>query len=66
MLDAFDGKLARILGIESTFGTEFDSFADTVSFCVTSSILIYTTWSSGLNPIVAVIFSFIPIIIWNN
>lgn len=62
MLDAFDGKLARILGIESTFGTEFDSFADTVSFCVTPSILIYTTWSSGLNPILAVIFSFIPIL----
>ena len=61
MLDAFDGKLARMLGIESTFGAEFDSFADTVSFCVTSSLLIYTTWVNGLHPLIAVIFSFVPI-----
>jgi CDP-diacylglycerol--serine O-phosphatidyltransferase len=61
MLDVFDGKLARALGIESTFGTEFDSFADTVSFCVTSSLLIYTTWVEGLHPLVAVILSFIPL-----
>ncbi len=63
ILDAFDGKLARILGIESTFGTEFDSFADTISFCVTSSLLIYTTWTTGLHPILAIIFSFIPILL---
>ena len=61
MLDGFDGKLARLLGIESTFGTEFDSFADTVSFCVTSSLLIYTTWVNGLYPLIAVILSFVPI-----
>ena len=61
MLDAFDGKLARMLGIESTFGTEFDSFADTISFCVTSALLIYTTWVNGLHPLIAVILSFVPI-----
>jgi CDP-diacylglycerol--serine O-phosphatidyltransferase len=61
ILDGFDGKLARLLGIESTFGTEFDSFADTVSFCVTSSLLIYTTWVYGLHPLIAVILSFVPI-----
>lgn len=62
MLDAFDGKLARMLGIESTFGAEFDSFADTISFCVTSSLLIYTTWVNGLHPLIAVILSFVPIL----
>lgn len=62
ILDTFDGKLARALGIESTFGTEFDSFADTVSFCVTSSVLIYTTWTSGLLPVFAILFSFMPIL----
>ena len=61
MLDVFDGKLARGLGIASTFGTEFDSFADTVSFCVTSALLIYTTWVEGLHPIIAVSLSFIPL-----
>lgn len=63
ILDAFDGKLARLLKIESTFGTEFDSFADTISFCVTSSILIYTTWTIGMNPILAIVVSFIPIML---
>lgn len=62
MLDAFDGKLARGLGIESTFGTEFDSFADTVSFCVTSSLLIYTTWVEGLHPLIAISLSFVPLL----
>ena len=33
-LDIFDGKIARLLGISSKFGVEFDSLADTVSFCV--------------------------------
>ncbi|MEE8341226.1 MAG: CDP-diacylglycerol--serine O-phosphatidyltransferase [Candidatus Neomarinimicrobiota bacterium] len=62
MLDGFDGKLARMLGIESTFGTEFDSFADTISFCVTSSLLIYTSWVNGLHPLIAVTLSFVPIL----
>jgi CDP-diacylglycerol--serine O-phosphatidyltransferase len=62
ILDTFDGKLARLLSIESTFGTEFDSFADTVSFCTTSSLLIYTTWAVGMNPILAIVVSFTPIL----
>ena len=62
ILDGFDGKLARGLGIESTFGTEFDSFADTVSFCVAPSLLIYTTWVEGLHPLVAVSLSFVPLL----
>jgi CDP-diacylglycerol--serine O-phosphatidyltransferase len=61
ILDAFDGKLARGLGIESTFGTELDSFADTVSFCVAPSLLIYTTWVEGLHPLIAVSLSFVPL-----
>ena len=42
LFDAFDGKIARLLGIDSKFGLEFDSMADTVSFCVVPSILIYS------------------------
>ena len=62
ILDAFDGKLARLLGIESTFGTEFDSFADTISFCTTSALLIFTIWTSGIHPGIAIIISFLPIL----
>ena len=50
MLDVFDGKIARLLGIESKFGMEFDSMADTVSFCVVPSILVYSLYVDGLQP----------------
>ena len=62
ILDAFDGKLARLLGIDNTFGTEFDSFADTISFCATSSILIYTIWTVQLHQTIAIALSFIPLV----
>ena len=39
--DVFDGKLARLLGIPTRFGAEFDSFADTISFCAVPSLIIY-------------------------
>ncbi|MBT5115331.1 MAG: CDP-diacylglycerol--serine O-phosphatidyltransferase, partial [Candidatus Marinimicrobia bacterium] len=48
--DVFDGKIARMLGIESRFGVEFDSMADTVSFCVVPSVLIYSLYVNGLPP----------------
>ena len=60
--DAFDGKLARLLGIPSRFGAEFDSFADTISFCTVPSLIIYSVYVQGLPLIVGVIFSFIPLL----
>ncbi len=62
MMDAIDGKLARMIGIPSKFGTEFDSFADTISFCVAPGILIYVTWVDGLPTILAGIVAFTPIL----
>ena len=50
--DVFDGKLARLLGIPSRFGAEFDSFADTISFCTVPSLIIYSVYVKGLPPIV--------------
>ena len=61
LLDAFDGKTARLLQIESRFGMEFDSMADTISFCVVPSILIHSLYVNGLNPLVGSIISFMPI-----
>ena len=61
MLDAFDGKLARLFGIESKFGMEFDSMADTISFCVVPSVLVYSLYVKGLNPIIGLLMSFMPI-----
>ena len=34
LMDIFDGKIARLLGISSKFGVEFDSLADTVSLLI--------------------------------
>jgi CDP-diacylglycerol--serine O-phosphatidyltransferase len=62
VFDAIDGKLARLLGIPSRFGTEFDSFADTVSFCVAPALLIYRVYVDGLPPLLAGMFSFIPLL----
>ena len=61
LLDAFDGKIARLLGIESQFGVEFDSMADTISFCVVPSILIHTFYIEGLHPLLGSAVSFLPL-----
>ena len=58
LMDIFDGKIARLLGISSKFGVEFDSLADVVSFCVAPSVLVYNIYCVELNTIVASIFSF--------
>ena len=61
MLDVFDGKIARMLGITSRFGMEFDSMADTVSFCVVPSVLVYTLYVKGLSPLLGLLISFMPL-----
>ncbi len=60
--DSIDGKLARLLGISSRFGTEFDSLADTVSFCVTPSVMVYLVYGNGLPPVLRGIICFIPLL----
>lgn len=40
-LDAFDGRVARLLKAESPFGVEMDSLADLISFCAAPAFLIY-------------------------
>ena len=61
MLDVFDGKIARMLGITSRFGMEFDSMADTVSFCVVPSVLVYTLYVKGLSPLLGLLIAFMPL-----
>ena len=60
--DVFDGKLARLLGIPTRFGAEFDSFADTISFCAVPSLIIYLVYVEGLPPLLGGLISFIPIL----
>ena len=48
VMDLFDGKIARFLGISSKFGVEFDSLADMVSFCIFPSMLVSKLYFNGL------------------
>ena len=61
MLDVFDGKIARMLGITSRFGMEFDSMADTVSFCVVPSVLVYTLYVEVLSQLLGLLIAFMPL-----
>ncbi len=62
LCDVADGKMARMLGIPSKFGVEFDSFADTVSFCAAPSLLIYTVYIDGLPPLLGGMIAFVPLL----
>jgi CDP-diacylglycerol--serine O-phosphatidyltransferase len=41
LLDALDGRLARLTGTDSAFGREFDSLADVLTFGATPAVLTY-------------------------
>lgn len=41
VLDALDGRIARLTGTQSDFGLEFDSLADIVSFGIAPALLAY-------------------------
>ena len=60
--DVLDGKLARLMGLTSRFGTEFDSLADTVSFCAVPSVLVYSIYVDGLPIILGAAISFMPLL----
>ena len=62
LFDVIDGNLARLMGLSSLFGTEFDSLADTVSFCAVPSVLVYSIYVDGLPSLLNVIISFIPLL----
>ena len=61
IFDLFDGRVARMGGVESPFGREFDSLADLISFGVAPAFLVQrvvlhdvfvgnTTKSAGSSP----------------
>lgn len=48
LMDACDGRLARVLKVTSCFGAELDSLADAISFCLAPVILVYCWYPSPL------------------
>jgi len=49
VFDLLDGRLARLGGHESSFGREFDSIADIVSFGVAPALLLFTIVLRGFD-----------------
>lgn len=47
VFDLVDGKLARITGTESTFGEQFDSMSDLITFGMAPSLIFYTRFLEG-------------------
>lgn len=39
--DILDGKLARLLGVSSSFGAELDSFSDAIAFGVAPAVILF-------------------------
>lgn len=50
IFDLFDGRVARMIGVESPFGREFDSLADVVSFGVAPAFLVHRVVLKDLFP----------------
>lgn len=48
LCDFFDGFLARILNATSGFGTELDSLADAISFCLAPAVVVYAALNGEL------------------
>jgi CDP-diacylglycerol--serine O-phosphatidyltransferase len=49
ILDAMDGRIARMLKGESRFGAELDSLSDVIAFGVTPALILYT-WALQMMP----------------
>jgi CDP-diacylglycerol--serine O-phosphatidyltransferase len=61
VLDAFDGKAARLFGGGSKFGIQFDSMADMVSFGAAPAALIYSVAFNDLG-LAGLIVAFVPVL----
>lgn len=49
VLDGLDGRVARLLGAQSTFGEQFDSLTDMLAFGVAPAMLVYSWALEPLN-----------------
>jgi len=61
VLDALDGKLARMTKSSSDFGVQYDSLADVISFGLAPSFLVYKVYFQGWGTI-GLFVSFVPLI----
>lgn len=58
LMDALDGRIARFMGIASTFGVHLDSLCDALSFCLAPAFLVYSWHLKRLGFVGVVIAAF--------
>jgi CDP-diacylglycerol--serine O-phosphatidyltransferase len=51
LFDGLDGRVARLTNTQSSFGEQYDSMADMLSFCVAPALLVYFWQFSDLGKI---------------
>ena len=60
VMDALDGKIARLMGVSSEFGAQLDSLADAISFGVAPALIVYLwslTGAGGIGWALALVFA---------
>ena len=62
IFDALDGKLARLIQVPSQFGSELDSLADLVSFCLAPALLVWALYARDLHPVVGALVAGSPLL----
>lgn len=55
--DAFDGRVARLLQATSSFGSELDSLADAISFCLTPPVILLAFEPRLMSPLGLIVLS---------
>lgn len=56
LMDAVDGRVARLFGVTSSIGVQLDSLGDAISFCLAPSILFYS-WQFKYLGFLGILFS---------
>lgn len=60
IFDSVDGRVARMMGTQSSFGEQFDSLSDAISFGFAPAMLVYTRFFTDLGRLgIAVSFLFL-------
>lgn len=62
IFDALDGKLARMIHAPSQFGSELDSLADLVSFCLAPALLVWALYARDLHPVMGALVAGSPLL----
>ena len=58
LMDALDGRMARLVGATSEIGVQLDSFADALSFCFAPAFLVYS-WQLKQFGVIGFLVSFL-------